>query len=277
MPTFGLIYKCNYCNNQLSIQQYFNHGEICNSCIVNLEREMDSFQTLLSLSDKDLKLEVIHNNSSATELKNNRWKIEYNHYNPIFELAHELGHIFLYKKTNYIYYAKQPEPSIRRQIEKVFNYSNHLVDCFVDYNLSNFTELYDLYVDYIKEIINGMKNVGTDPEFYELLGGYLKFFISCHYILKCEEKEQLKSDIEEALTNLRNVVLRKSKINKNYGLIDNLAEQNLLEIENSLKNFNVIKDTTDNSEINSFIYNTLKLIPFLENDNLDKKFRLIYP
>ena len=220
---------------------------------------------------------INNNKSSATELKNNLWKIEYNHYHPIFELAHELGHIFLYKKTNYIYYAKQPDPSIRTQIEKVFNYSNHLLDCFVDYNISNFTELYVLYVDYIKEIINGMKRIGADPEFYQLLGGYLKFFISSHYILKNEEKKQLKSNIEEALTNLRNVVLKKSKINKNYGSSDHLIEQNLLEIENSLKNFNVIKDTTDNSEINNFIYNTLKLIPFLDNNNLDEKFKLIYP
>ncbi len=66
MPIFGRIYRCKDCNNQLSNDQYFNHGEICNNCISNLEHQMDSFQSLLLLSDKDMRLEVIHNNSSAT-------------------------------------------------------------------------------------------------------------------------------------------------------------------------------------------------------------------
>lgn len=277
MPIFGKIYRCKDCNNQLSIDQYFNHGEICNNCISNLEHKMDSFQTLLLLSDKDIRLEVIHNNASATSKENNHWKIEYNHYNPIYELAHELGHIFIYKKANYIHFAQQPEASIRDQIEKVFNYSNPLIDCFVDYNLSNFTEIYVLYVDYIKEIMNGMKKIGTNPEFYELLGGFLKFYISCYFILKNEEKEQLQSNIEEALINLENVILRKSNNNKNLGLIDYLNEKNLLEIKNSLNNFNVIKDTEDNSVIKNFVYNTLNLIPFIKNDNLDNKFKLICP
>ena len=144
MPIFGRIYKCKYCNNQLSIDQYFNHGEICNNCISNLEDKMNSFQMILSLSDKDLRLKVIHNNSSATSRENNHWEIEYNHYHPIYELAHELGHIFIYKKTNYIHFAQQPGASIRDQIKKVFNYSNHLFDCFIDNNLSNFTEIYML-------------------------------------------------------------------------------------------------------------------------------------
>jgi len=238
---------------------------------------MDSFQTLLLLSDKDLRLEVIHNNSSATSKENNHWKIEYNHYHPIYELAHELGHIFVYKKTNFIRFAQEPEASISDQIEKVFYYSNHLIDCFIDYNLSNFIEIYTLYVDYIKEIINGMKNVDTNSEFYELLGGFLKFYISCRFILKSEEKEHLQNNIEEALTNLGNVILRKSYNNKNLGLIDYLNEKNLLEIKNYLNNFDVIKDTDDNSVIKNFVYNTLNLIPFIEDDNLDKKFRLIYP
>ena len=277
MPTFGRIYRCKDCNNQLSIDQYFNHGEICNNCISNLEHKMDSFQTLLLLSDEDIRLKVIHNNSSATSKENKLWIIEYNHYHPIYELTHELGHIFIYKKTNYIHFAQQPEASIRNQIEKVFDYSNHLIDCFVDYNLSNFTEIYASYVDYIKEIINGIKSIDTNHEFYELLGGFLKFYISCHFILKNEEKEQLQNNIEEALSNLGNVILRKSNNNKNLGLIDYLNEKNLLEIKNSLNNFDVIKDTDDNSVIKNFIYNILKLIPFIENNNLDNKFNLIYP
>ncbi|MHA1499119.1 MAG: hypothetical protein ACTSRT_16450 [Promethearchaeota archaeon] len=277
MPIIGRIYRCIYCNNQLSIEQYFNHGEICNNCISSLEHKKDSFQTLLLLSDEDIRLEVIHNNSSATSKENNHWKIEYNHYHPIYELVHELGHIFIYKKANYIHFAQQPEVSISNQIEKVFNYSNHLLDCFIDYNLSNFTEIYILYVDYIKEIINGMKNVDTNPEFYQLLGGYLKFYISCRFILKTEEKEQLQSNIEEALINLRNIILRKSNNNKNLGLINCIDENNLLEINNSLNDFDAIKDTDDNSVINNYVYNTLNLIPFLENDNLNDKFKLLFP
>ncbi len=85
----------------------------------------------------------------------------------------------MYKKTNYIHFAQQPEPSIRDQIEKVFNYSNHLIDCFIDYNLSNFPEIYVLYIDYIKEIINEMRGIDTNQEFYKLLGGFLKYYISC--------------------------------------------------------------------------------------------------
>jgi len=277
MSIFGRIYRCKDCNNQISIDQYFNHGEICNNCISELEEKMSSFQALLSLSNEDLKLEVIRNNSSATSKENNHWKIEYNHYHPIYELAHELGHIFLFKKTNYIHFALQPDASIKNQIEKVFNYSNHLIDCFIDYHLSNFTEIYLIYVDYIKEIINGMKGIGIKPEFYKLLGGFLKFYISCHYILKNEEKEELQSNIEDALINIENVILRKSNYNRNLGLIDFLSKEDLLEIRNSLNKFDIIKDSDDNSIIKNFIYNTLKLIPFLENDNLDIKFQLIYP
>ena len=277
MPTFGRIFKCKYCHSQLSIDQYFNHGKICNNCISNLEDKMNSFQKLLSLSDKDLRLEVIHNNLSATSKENNHWKIEYNHYNPIYELSHELGHIFLYKKTNYIHFAQQPEPSIRDQIEKVFNYSNHLIDCFIDYNLSNFPEIYVLYIDYIKKIINGMRGIDTNQEFYKLLGGFLKYYISCYFILKNEEKEQLQNNIEEALINLENVILRKSNNSKNLGLIDYLNSDDLREIKNSLNKFESIKDTDDNTVIKNFVYESLKLIPFLENDNLENKFKLIYP
>ncbi len=277
MPTFGRIYKCKYCNNHISIDQYFNHGEICDNCISNLEHKKDSFQKLLLLSDKDIRLDVIHNNSSATSMENNHWIIEYNHYHPIYELVHELGHIFINKKTNYIHLAQQPKASIKDQIEKVFNYSNHLIDCFVDNNLSNFAEIYILYVDYLKEIINGIKNIGLNSEFYELLGGFLKFYISCNFILKIEDKEQLQNNIEAALINLRDIILRKSNNNKKVGLIDYLNEKNLLEIKNYLNNFNAIKDSDDNSVIKDFVYNTLSLIPFLKNDNLDDKFKLIYP
>ena len=277
MPIFGRIYKCKYCNSQLSIDQYFNHGEICNNCIANLEDKINSFQMLLSLSDKDIRLEVIHNNSSATSKENNHWKIEYNHYNPIYELSHELGHIFLYKKTNYIQFAEQPEPSIRDQIEKVFNYSNYLIDCFIDYNLSNFPEIYVLYIYYIKEIINGMRGIDTNQEFYKLLGGFLKYYISFYFILKNEEKEHLQNNIEEALINLENVILRKSNNSKNLGLIDYLNSHDLREIKNSLNKFESIKDTDDNTVIKNFVYESLKLIPFLENDNLENKFKLIYP
>jgi len=277
MPVIGRMYKCNYCDNQISLDQYFHYGEICKNCISDLEKKMSSFQMLLSLTDENLKLEVIHNNSSATSKENNYWKIEYNHYNPLYELAHELGHLFSYKKTNYIYFALQPEASIKSQIEKVFNYSNHLIDCFVDYNLSNFTENYLLYVDYIKDIINGMKGIGINPEFYKLLGGFLKYYISCHYILKNEEKQQLQSNIEGALINLESVIIKKSNYNRKIGSIDYISEANLLEIKNSLIKFNDIKETDDSSVIKNFVYNILKLIPFLENDNLDNKFKLIYP
>ena len=277
MPIFGRIYNCKYCKTQLSIDQYFNHGEICNNCIINLKDKKNSFQTLLSLSEKDLRLEVIHNNSSATLKENNYWKIEYNYCHPIYELCHELGHIFLYKKTNYIYFAQQPEPSIRDQIEKVFDYSNHLIDCFIDYNISDFPEIYVLYLDYIKEIINGMRGINTNQEFYRLLGGFLKFYISCYFILKNEEKEQLQNNIEEALINLENIILRKSDNNKNLGLIDYLNSDDLREIKNSLNKFESIKKTVDNTVIKNFVYENLKLIPFLENDNLENKFKLIYP
>ena len=36
-------------------------------------------------------------------------------------------------------------------------------------------------------------------------------------------------------------------------------------------------ETDDNTVIKNFIYESLKLIPFLENDNLENKFKLIYP
>ena len=109
------------------------------------------------------------------------------------------------------------------------------------------------------------------------MGGFLKYYISCYFILKNEEKEQLQNNIEEALINLENVILRKSNNSKNLGLIDYLNSDDLREIKNSLNKFESIKDTEDNTVIKNFVYESLKLIPFLENDNLENKFKLIYP
>ena len=121
-----------------------------------------------------------------------------------------------------------------------------------------------------------MKMLPSGVHLNDIIEGFLKFFISFNFLIRPEDRNDLKDDISMALDNLLNKSINLSEAK----YIDDKKRTNkeiFKELENKLKNFEKIKGTSDSGTIINFIFNVLKIIPFLENSLLKNQIKLIYP
>ena len=86
-----------------------------NRKIQEIKIKFEKFKKIFGLENEKILLLLRNNGASAISKDNNTWEIEFNFNHPLYELIHELGHIFLYKKTNYIYFAIPPD-NIKKSI-----------------------------------------------------------------------------------------------------------------------------------------------------------------
>jgi len=236
-----------------------------------LNAKFERFKKILNLNKEKILLIPISYGSSAISKENDIWKIEFNINHPEYELVHELGHIFLCFKTKYNYFAIPPDnikKSRNQRFLLLFNYCNSLVDCFVDYNIAVYDKFYNLFLNYLTEILTGMMKIPPNAQTDRLMEGYLKFFPSLNYILRIKERERLKSKIENVLESVKYDILNK---NSSY------TEVIFKELNLELDKFNRIRRADDHKEILKFIENVAKKLPEFDTNFLYNNISQIFP
>lgn len=187
-----------------------------------------------------------------------------NHFTPI----HELGHIYLAKKTNYPYFARSGIRS-HKIFEGLMLIVNHLVDCLVDYNLIQFEGLYKLYVE-DAHIWRGAKKKGKiKGKPIDLIHSY-KTIIGYYLSLKIVDKENDRRNFIDIKNYLKNAMqlIKTSFPYKRF---------NFQSLEQKLDFFDEIKDTKDAKMIIKFFYSILYEISLWKENEIQKQMKLLFP
>jgi len=128
-----------------------------------------------------------------------------------------LGHIyFAKKKVNYIYFSLPPPPTPKLDIS-LGNLISNLLDCFINYNLSEFEEFYPIirknsffYLDHLKDF---QKQIEGTEKLHTLLEWFILFYIDFKFILKEKDYKQRSQEIESLLEILESNIL-------SFGILD---------------------------------------------------------
>lgn len=207
-------------------------------------KKIEKYTKILSISRKEVEINV--NPSIRSEIywdkKIKKFVINCREFNDNFDVIHELGHIYLAKKINFFAFSN---PSTHPNInEIIFRIVDYLLNCFVNYNLSTFEEIYPVYRNFILSLTSKRFLFISNLEF---LGFLLWLYVELNYILKKEEKN---TQIESYFLNQVNIFLNSSKVNKEdfNSLISDLSE------------FEKVKYSTNFKEILNFIRNIISSI-----------------
>ena len=209
-----------------------------------------------------------------------------------YYLIHEFGHVFLSKITQYPYFIKftseiekinqeignffnkNPMASIEdlpkdlKEFRIIHDYTNGILDCFVNYNtfIKNDT-YYNLYINFIKEILNSVKNGFRSGKLRILLPSYINFYLEFNYNIHIEERIQNQQDFKYFLNGLKEVIIDSNQFELRQ--IDSLNKL--------LDNYIDVKDSNDHKIIISFIQNILLNLSLWTEDTLKEKLTFIYP
>ncbi|KKL19639.1 hypothetical protein LCGC14_2463460 [marine sediment metagenome] len=113
-----------------------------------LEQLLVKHKSLLGLEEEHIEVGISAKTRAFIQWhkKEKNWGIYLLPSDNDFTPIHELGHIFLAKKSNFVYFARTGINN-NKIFEGLLLIVNHLLDCFVDYNLIQFEGLYELYID----------------------------------------------------------------------------------------------------------------------------------
>lgn len=198
---------------------------------------LSRYREILSITEVNINLirnpYITHQAELDFDSSSNSWIIYYNNIQSEFPIIHELGHIyFTLNKTSYMNFALPPPPSheLNREMGELIN---NLLDCFINYSLSVFEEIYPviqqndfLYLDNL-EIFR--QRIESTSSRYTLLGWYILFYIHFRFILKKEDSDSRNKDIDSLLELLN---------------FTDFNVRNIKELTNRLNGFNSVKDET---------------------------------
>ena len=272
MLSFGIPQKCEKCGCDVPLSQYTLKTRLCNNCFEKIKKEKKEFQKILGLDNLVIDIIPIYEGHSTSSIENGIRTIEYNYNHPKYELIHELGHFLLSEKVKYKNFVSQPPLNCN---EEIFYYSNSILDSFADFNSLKIEDNHSYYIIYVKALLSGMINIPKQATLSDIIQGFLKFFISFNYLIKIEEKEKLQEKLNKALENLKRFSINRSIIM--YPKDKRLNQKIFQNIEVVLSSFENIKDTSDSQTITKFIYDVLRLIPFIDETLLGNQINLMYP
>ncbi|MFW9881461.1 MAG: hypothetical protein ACFFG0_51005 [Candidatus Thorarchaeota archaeon] len=215
------------------------------------------------------------------------YEVEYKTLELNYYIIHELGHIFLANSTNYPYFARtsleineinieiakfiNTGKKLRKELEdfiNIFNYSNHLLDCFVNNNAFNkFGEYYPYYINYIDELLQIINQGFKFTELHDLLVGYVGFYIEFNYNLKFKNRKVRQQKVDRFLNGLKKTIVDNSTF----------PIQKFQDINRKLKNFSIIKSTKDPEKIVNFNYEVIQELSFWELETITEKFKSFFP
>ncbi|HEC39606.1 hypothetical protein LCGC14_0498190 [marine sediment metagenome] len=185
-----------------------------------------------------------------------------------FTPIHELGHLFLAKKSNYVYFARSGVKS-NNIFSGILLIVNHLIDCFVDYNLIQFEGIYELYIDDAHLWICAKKKGKIEGKPIDIAHSYkalIGYYLSSKIINERKNREHF--------INVKNY-LRKSKklIQRSFPNI----RFNFQSLEQKLDDFDKIKNTKDPTVILNFVYNILSEVSIWKESDIQQQMKLLFP
>ena len=199
------------------------------------------------------------------------WIIYYKNTQSEFPIIHELGHIyFATKKTNYMYFASPPprNPELNHTIG---NLINNLLDCFINYSLTVFDEIYPIIKQnnfiFLDNIINFQRNIRRIKDLHVLLGWYNLFYLEFRFILKEEDRDMRNEEINSFLAILKNQIYSFTDFNQN----------DVEELTDNLNRFNGVKNEIDALKIILFIFNVVFKAKLWTDEELKKQIKLFFP
>lgn len=226
------------------------------------------FISLLSLTEEQIELNVLpqdglnefEGSSIHWDEKKKTWIINFVDQHTFF-LAHELGHLFLYKKYNNIYFARQTVPVNVR----IGEYNISIVDSFVNYNITRFKDIYNLFTDLVDIYLNaGTQRLNSGEP--DILMFYINLYLDFQNCLSQNDFKEREKKINGFFSELENIILKQRVISKS---ILELVKEELEEFEGYLE---VENDTT----IIFYILKLLKRLPFWNISEVKKDIRRIY-
>lgn len=209
-----------------------------------------------------------------------------------YYLIHEFGHVFLSKITQYPYFIKftseiekvnqtignffkknpmadiEDLPKELREFRIIHDYSNGILDCFVNYNtFIKKKKYYNFYINYIKEILNSGRRGFRPGKLRILLPSYINFYLEFNYNPLIKDRTQNQKELEYFLYGLKKVIVNSKKIK--------LTQFNSLN--KILDNYIKIKGSADHEIIINFIQNILLKLSLWSENTLKEKLAIIYP
>jgi hypothetical protein len=176
------------------------------------------------------------------------------------ELIHELGHIWLDKKTDTM---NASELISKLKNPKIFRFINVFTDILVNYNLSKFPEFNQLIQ---KEIVKSL-NYHIEGDIFNCFAYYLYYFINYKFLL---------SLLGIYVHNIRdNLMYCKSRI-LNEALLEKIVFpiESFDKLDEKLRRFTDIKDSLDSTVISEYIYEVLITLPFWSKETIKKQIDL---
>lgn len=244
---------------------------------LNQEKRLDemkqlliTYKKILGLGEENIEIGISAKNTAYIFWYEERktWGIYLLPSDNDFTPIHELGHIFLAKKTNYPYFARS---GIKRSkiYEGLLMIVNNIVDCFVDYNLIQFEHLYDLYIEDAHLWKNAKKKGKIKGVPIDLVHSY-KTLIAIYLSLKIIDKEKNRRYFIDVKNYLRKA---KQLIQKTYSN----RKFNFQSLERELDHFDKIKDTKDPKIIVNFCYMILCEISLWKIRDIQQQIKLFFP
>ena len=226
------------------------------------------FIALLSLTEERIELNVLSQNNINEfegsniywDEKKKTWIINFVDQHTFF-LAHELGHLFLYKKYNNIHFARQTVPVNIR----IGEYNVTMIDSFVNYNITRFKDIYDLFVDFVDIYLNaGTQRLNSDE--LDILMFYINLYLDFQNSLSQDDFKKREKKIDRFFSELENIILKQRFISK--------SELELVKKE--LEKFEGYLEGENGTTIISFILKLLKILPFWNTSEVNRNIRRIY-
>jgi len=242
-----------------------------------IKNSVQRFAEILCVSDQQFEFHEgtnIYEAELGWNEESQIWIINYRDKNvDDYYLTHEVGHIFVAKLYNFDGFAKpmkdEDEPKIDWNIIPLFN---SLLDGIVDYQINLFNEIYThsekKYLSYLKDLPEAYSLVVKNKDYIEVLEWYFLWFQIFKFIIKKEIRVKYKKEISQLLSFTRNHLL---KFNGGISL------DAFKKMEVKLKNFDVVKKTTDSKELLLHFINVLILTELWDTSHIIKQFTFFYP
>jgi len=258
----------------------------------NFQDEILKIKKYYTLEKENFKILDSNECSIYWDRKNKRYRVEINRNQIDYFLIHEFGHVFLSKITQYPYFIKftsgtekfnqeisnfssknpmgdiEDLPKKLREFRIIHDYSNGILDCFVNYNTFIINDkYYNFYIKYIKEILNSVRMGFKLGKLRILLPSYINFYLEFKYIILSKDRNQNQKDLTNFIDGLKKVLVDSK--------LFNLTQFNSLD--KILHNYSKVKTSNEHEVIINFIQEVLLNLNLWSDDSLKEKLAIIYP
>jgi len=236
---------------------------------LSIESFIDDIKKVLSLQDEKIiiKESPYTYNAELDWNKDSRcWEIHLKI--PVedkFPIIHEVGHIYLAKKTSCLQFARPPHigsPSITDLLPLI----NNLLDDFVNYNISQFKPLYPYYrLTMLKFLGNTfIINIKNFTDSILLITYYFLLFVDFNFILRERDRNKYQNKISRVLNTLEKLIIRLSENTDLKGIKDELIK------------FQQIRVTNDKKDIFNFFVIVLASIGIWEKSSITQQIENLF-